>query len=166
MSKTKTKKTTAAEKEGVALADFEKAVKLLHEKKWKPAQKVFKGIAEAQPRSTIGERARRYVDLCQTRQMSDGSDVDVYLRAIAAKNEGDFETALDLCNRGGLKGRDERFAYLAASIAGLKEDNEGALELLQKAIELNQANRVHAFHDPDFQSLRDDPSSDEIFAVD
>ena len=83
-----------------------------------------------------------------------------------AKNEGDFDTALELCARGGLKGRDERFAYLAAAIEGLRENHEEALELLEKAIEMNGVNRVHAFHDPDFQSLRDDPTSDEIFAVD
>ena len=57
--------------------------------------------------------------------------------------------------RGGRQTRDERFAYLAASIHALREDHEAALRLLDHSIELNPKNRVHAFHDPDFATLRE-----------
>ena len=156
------KKSSDSEK---GLAEFEKGLALLYDKKWKSAEKVFRAISAKQPRTPLAERAQRYIEVCESRSLSKDDGADAYVKAIHAKNNGDLEAALDLCSRG-LKGRDERFAYLAAAIEGLQENHDRARELLEKAIEMNAANRVHAFHDPDFQSLRDDPASDEIFAVD
>ena len=166
MTKTKTKKTNSKDDPEKAMKEFERGISLLYERKWKSAQKVFASLAESQPSSPLAERSRRYIDVCVAKTLSSDDGADTYLKAVHAKNAGDLDTALELCSRGGLKGRDERFAYLAAAIEGLRENHEEALELLEKAIEMNGVNRVHAFHDPDFQSLRDDPTSDEIFAVD
>jgi tetratricopeptide (TPR) repeat protein len=166
MSKTKTKKTSSNDGPDEVLAKFERGIGLLYDKKWKSAQKVFASLAESQPSSPIAERSRRYIEVCTAKTLGADDGADVYLKAVHAKNEGDLDAALELCARGGMKGRDERFAYLAAAIEGLRENHEEALELLEKAIEMNGTNRVHAFHDPDFQSLRDDPTSGEIFAVD
>ncbi len=166
MSKRKTKKTDSNDGPDKALEQFERGIALLYDRKWKSAQKVFADLAKSQPRSAVAERSRRYVEVCEAKTLGDDDGADTYLKAVHAKNEGDLETALEFCARGGLKGRDERFAYLAAAIEGLRENHEEALELLEKAIEMNGVNRIHAFHDPDFQSLRNDPMSGEIFAVD
>jgi tetratricopeptide (TPR) repeat protein len=166
MSKTKTKKTNSDDGPDKVLEEFGRGIGLLYERKWKSAQKVFASLAESQPSLPVAERSRRYLEVCAAKTLGDDDGADAYLKAVHAKNEGDLDTALELCARGGLKGRDERFAYLAAAIAGLRENHEEALQLLEKAIEMNGTNRVHAFHDPDFQSLRDDPKSGEIFAVD
>jgi hypothetical protein len=62
--------------------------------------------------------------------------------------------ALELCKRGGRQGKDERFAYLAASIHALRGEHDDALKLLELATEMNPKNRIHAYHDPDFAALR------------
>jgi len=70
------------------------------------------------------------------------------------KNRGNYDRALTLAKKGGRSSKDERFAYLEASIHSLEERLDEAAEALQRAIELNGKNRVHAFHDPDFAPLR------------
>ena len=62
---------------------------------------------------------------------------DPYLTAVVAKNRGDLEAAMESCNRGGLKGKDARFAYLAAAIEGLRGNQDEAAKLLLKAIEMD-----------------------------
>ena len=61
--------------------------------------------------------------------------------------------------------KDERFAYLVASIHSLEGRADEAAEVLQKAIRSNEENRVHAFHDPDFAPLRDSETHREIFQL-
>ncbi len=61
---------------------------------------------------------------------------------------------MSLCSVGGRQGKDEKFAYLAASILSLTGELEQAAKLLVVAIELNSKNRVHAFHESDFDTLR------------
>ena len=70
-----------------------------------------------------------------------------------AKNRGDFAAALALCRRGGRHHRDERMAYLAASILALEGDVAEAAELLALAVGQNARNRVLAFHDSDFADV-------------
>ena len=166
-TKTKTKKTRRKVKAQVdQMKAFEQGVGLLYKKRWSAAQKVFAGIAETQPGSAVAERSRRFQDLCVARSNEDEDSGDNYLNAVYQKNAGDLDAAIEYCNRGGLKGRDERFAYLAAAIEGLRENHEEAAKLLERAIEMNPVNRVHAFHDPDFLSLRSDPDFAEIFSSD
>jgi tetratricopeptide (TPR) repeat protein len=144
---------------------FDKAVDSLHKKKWANARSDFHKVAEAQPGTGLAERSRRYLAVCEDRLAKPASKIDSYLVAVMAKNEGDLETAMEVCSRGGAKGRDERFAYLAAALECLQENTDAALEQLAKAIELNSENRVHAYHDPDFSFLRDDPEHAALFVA-
>ncbi len=114
----------------------------------------------------MAERSRRYIEVCQRKSNPAKDDDDTYLNAVFAKNAGDLEASMELCSRGGLKERDERFTYLAAAIAALSENHEEAARLLAMAIEMNGANRVHAYHDPDFEGLRSDPELAEILSID
>ena len=164
MSKTKSKTRVASAKDDT-LSAFERGMDLLYKKKWASAEKIFSGIVAKNHGTTLAERSRRFVDVCVARSADVDGREDSYLVGVSAKNSGDLDTAMECCNRGGLKGRDERFAYLAASVEGLRENHGEAARLLEKAIEMNPANRVHAFHDPDFSSLRDDNGYSELFVV-
>jgi hypothetical protein len=147
-----------------AITRFEKALQLLQKGHWEDASKAFAQVVEGDPGSSIAERSRVFREVC--RKKLDSSPVvesDVYLQAIVAKNTGDLDTAYELCNRGGLKGKDARFAYLAAAIESLRGNREEGSKLLMKAIELDPANRVHAFWDPDFADVRKSPDLQSLF---
>jgi tetratricopeptide (TPR) repeat protein len=137
---------------------YEKGIKAIFGKKWKEAEKLFQQVVTQSDHPELMKSARAY--LAAVRQnaetVSENGGEDPYLQAVVAKNDGDFDTAAELCSRGGRKGKDERFTYLAASIHALSGEAEEAVRLLELAIELNPKNRVHAFHDPDFTSLRQD----------
>ena len=161
-----TKKKNDTNDRDAALDAFEKAMALLYDGKWKNAEKAFQEIVESQPRTTLAQRAQQFADVCANRSLAEDDGADLYLQAVHAKNLGDLDEAADICSRGGLKGRDERFAYLAGAIESLRENAEEAMQLLEKAVEMNPDNRVHAFHDPDFRHLRANDVAAELFAVD
>ena len=143
---------------------FERALEHLHRERWEEAAKAFTEVLEGDPGSSIAERARVFREAC--RRKLDTSPVvedDLYLAAVVAKNSGDLDTAIETCNRGGLKGKDSRFAYLAAAVESLRGNREESTRLLLKAIELDPANRVHAFWDPDFADVRKTPELASLF---
>ena len=84
----------------------------------------------------------------------DAAETDPYLLAVYEKNRGNLEGALEMSRKGGRDQKDERFAYLAASIHAAEDRLDEAVQALTKAVELNPKNRIHAFHDPDFAELR------------
>lgn len=145
------------------LADFEKGLKLIHAGKFAEGKKLFAKVAAESEQVDLAARARSYLVTVQRRTAGQTGTEDPYLEAVLAKNDGDLEGALDACSRGGRRSKDERFAYLAASIRALQGETGEALELLGLAIELNPKNRVHAFHDPDFESLHNEPQFVELF---
>lgn len=147
-----------------ALEVFEKGLKLLHKQKWNEAGEQFARVAEESDLSDLASRARLFRSLCEERA-DDSPDIidDPYDEAVLAKNRGDLDSALEICSRGGRRSKDEKFAYLAAAATALKGDVEQAVELLGVAIELNPVNRVHAFHDSDFQAARDSADFRALF---
>lgn len=134
---------------------YEKALKALGQGKTAGAAKLFDQVATESDRPGLADRARRYLAVCRPQKVS-GPD-DPFLEAVFERNRGRLDEALDLCVRGGRQGKDDRFAYLAASIHAIKGDHEKALSVLTTAIELNPKNRIHAYYDPDFESLRSEP---------
>jgi hypothetical protein len=147
------------------LADLEKGLQQLYKGQWSSAQKSFSAVAEGARGSALVDRARQYLEICRDRLEEGTGDGDAYLSAVVAKNAGELETVREACSRGGLKGRDSRFAYLAASVEALAGDAGEASRLLEKAIELDPQNRVLAFWDPDFEEVRDEPELADIFAT-
>ena len=89
--------------------------------------------------------------------------VDPFLRAVYERNRGNLEEALALCTAGGRHGKDDRFAYLAAAIHALRGESVDAARLLSAAIELDPKNRIHAYHDADFEELRSDEEYSSLF---
>jgi len=147
-----------------ALADpqlvlYEHGVRAMYRARWAEAVRCFVQVSRTSDEPGLAERARQQAAACEQKQAEQRAGhtdaADPFLQAVYEKNRGDYDAALQICVRGGRQTRDERFAYLAASIHALREDHEAALRLLDHSIELNPKNRVHAFHDPDFATLRE-----------
>lgn len=149
------------------LATYEDALKALHGGKVDKAQKAFTKVAEECDQPELAERARQYLRVCEA-QDGGGGEVepeDDFLAAVYEKNRGRFERSLAIARKGGRTGKDDRFTYLEASIHVLEDRLDEAAESLEKAISMNPKNRVYAFHDPDFEPLRESPEHSEIFRV-
>ena len=136
---------------------YGRAVAAAQQKRWRVAAGMFRRlIHDAGDDPGLGERSRQYLALCEQR-LAHGTpqddDADPYLQAVFEKNRGEFAAALALCRRGGRHRRDERMAYLAASILALKGELAEAAELLALAVGLNPKNRVQAIHDSDFAEV-------------
>ena len=143
---------------------FEKGLKALHQSKWREASKHFEKILQETGESDLAQRSRRYLGVCHRNLAKSGSkSSDPFLLAVYESNRGNYDAALALCSRGGRKSKDERFAYLAASVYSLTGDLEKASKLLALAIELNPKNRIHAYHDSDFEALRESSEHRDLF---
>ena len=149
----------AEAKDDPALSRFENAIKFLHSQKWAKAAAELEAVIEASDGLQLRDRARQHLAICHQHLEEQETVEDPYLRAVVAKNRGELDEALALCTN---TDREERFAYLAASILALRGDGGDAVSQLRTAIELEPKNRVHAYHDPDFEALRDDDAFSEL----
>lgn len=143
---------------------FERAVKATYQKKWREAAKMLEQIRKETDLPSLGQSARRFLAVCDENLSTESGPDDPYLEAVFLRNRGELDEAIQICTRGGRSAKDERFAYLAAAIHSLQGDGEKAAELLARAIEMNDRNRVMAAHDEDFDSLRSDPDHSSLFA--
>lgn len=158
-----------------SLQAYTEALEALHRKSWAKAAQLFASVVESSDLPEMRERARQYLAACRLQEAQheakagkkprEGDDADPYLRAVVEKNRGDLDAALALCRHGGADQKDERFAYLAASIHAVQGRIDEAAQALSRAVELSSKNRIHAFHDPDFAELRGNPSFRPIFGL-
>ena len=139
--------------DGPALELYEKALEHLHGQRWDKARDLFEAAAGATDNRQIIDRVAQFLEICRSRLDDPVAFEDPYLQAVYEKNRGEIDRALELCRQHGSE-KDERFAYLLASLQALSSDDAGALETLESAIELDPRNRVHAYHDPDFDAIR------------
>ncbi len=138
---------------GAVLDHYAEALRLLHEKDWGEAAERLERVVAGADNPQLADRARQSLEVCRQRLAEAPPAEDRYLQAVFEKNRGNLEAALELCLAGKVD-KEERYAYLAASIQALTGAEEEALEHLATAIRLDPKNRVHAYHDPDFQALR------------
>jgi tetratricopeptide (TPR) repeat protein len=147
------------------IAPLEKGVKALHAKKYAQAEKLLAQAESAAVQTGVANLARRYLAAARNRLAeAKTSAADPYLEAVYERNQGNFEAALEICSRGGRQSKDDRFAHLAASIYAASGENDKAAKFLETAIQLNPRNRVLAYHDSDFETLREDPEYAGLFA--
>jgi tetratricopeptide (TPR) repeat protein len=160
-----------------ALDALTEGLQALQKKDWSKAAELFESALAQSDRSDLSARARQF--LASARQhlpvkpasgtasgtAKDDQDGDPFLRAVFEKNRGNLAGALELCRKEGREQKDERFAYLAASIHAVEGRIEEALQALSRAIELNPKNRVHAYHDPDFAEIRRDRENRQLFGL-
>lgn len=157
-----------------ALDAFAKGLAALQKKQWsQAAEHLEKAIAETDL-PELKDRARQL--LAATRREQTGpagegkgkskpAEEDPFLQAVFEKNRGDLKAALELCRKAGRDQKDDRFAYLAASIQAVEGRLDEAVQTLTRAIELNSRNRVHAFHDPDFAEIRRNRDYRHVFGL-
>jgi tetratricopeptide (TPR) repeat protein len=140
----------------------------MHRRSWSKAAKLLQEVIDQGDRPELLERARQLLAVCRQRTAEEEpapEGEDPYLQAVFEKNRGDLDAALEICRRGGREKKDERFAYLAASIYALEQRTAEAAEALTRAVELNPTNRIHAFHDSDFAELRKDRDLRHLFGL-
>lgn len=147
------------------LGDYEKALEAFHdggEKKREQAAKLFRKVVEECDQPELAARARQYLDILE-RDVADEptDDADPFLRAVFEKNRGNLAEALEIAEEG--PDDEERYVYLRASVHALDKRLDEAAEWLARAIEIDDKNRVYAFHDPDFEGLRASEDHAEIF---
>lgn len=148
------------------LETYEKGLQALYGGKRAEAEKHLTKVIEECDQPELTERARQLLAAARApKKKADGPETDdPFLLAVYEKNRGNYSEALELAKKGGRSGKDERFAYLEASIHALEDRLDDAAGALGKAIELNKKNRVHAFHDPDFAALRESGAHSGVFA--
>lgn len=148
------------------LASYEQGLRALFGGDRAKAEKLFAKVVEECDQPELAARARQLLAVSRRERGESGAETgDDFLLAVVEKNRGHHEQALEIAKRGGRTGKDERFAYLEASIHALEERLDEAAAALTKAIEMNRKNRVHAFHDPDFAALRRSREHAGIFRV-
>jgi len=147
------------------LAAFESGVEALYKGNWKTAVKRFEKVLEVGDPPELAARARQHLVVAERRLAdSDGADVTPYLLAVFEKNRGDLDGAMKIV---AAQKRDDggRFAYLAASLHALADDEERAVEALEKAVAADPRHRVSAYHDPDFAELRQNKEHAHLFGL-
>ncbi len=145
-----------------ATGTFEEAVQALYRKSWKKAEGLFQKVIEESESIDLTDRSRQYLTVCRSRSSEESAPADPYLRAVFHKNRGELALAMEACDESAAT-EDEKFIFLKASIHALAERFEEATEALTRAVEMNPENRVHAFHDPDFEVLREDSELGHLF---
>lgn len=144
---------------------YEKAFEAMYKGDWKKAVKGFEEVLADSDLLDLTGNARQYLAVCRERLSDEESqDSDPFTAAVFHKNRGELDDALAVIEKKG-DGKDERFVYLTASIHSLSGEEKKAVEALKKAIELNEQNRVHAFHDPDFAGLRENQEYAHLFGL-
>ena len=144
---------------------YEAAFEAMYKGDWKKAVKGFEEVLADSDLLDLTGNARQYLTVCRERLSEEEvPERDPFTAAVFHKNRGELDDALAVIKKNG-DGKDERFVYLTASIHSLSGDEKKAAEALRKAIELNQKNRVHAFHDPDFAGLRANQEYAHLFGL-
>ena len=139
-----------------ALKNLEAGIALFYEDRVAEARARFEDVVAASGESRFVIRANDCLAACERAETpATGGPDDAFLEAVMARNDGDLERTLELCEGGG-RDQDERFVYLAACARALMGEQEAALDLLTKAVALDPKNRVRAYHDGDFSSLDED----------
>ena len=154
-----------------ALDALAAGLQALQAKDWVKAVERFEEAVRESDRPEVRDRARQY--LMASRQKAaeggekpaKGAEADPYLQAVYEKNRGNLKEALEISRKGGRDQKDERFAYLTASVHAIEGRWDEATQALTKAIELNPKNRVHAFHDPDLADLRKNRDLRPLFGL-
>jgi len=149
-----------------AVVQFENGVKLFNNNEFVKAHAIFARLASG-PAQDLAERARVYMRICEQRRSRPAPQIrtaeDSYNYGVQMANEGNLEEAEKALDRAlKLTPQADHVLYALASTQALRENLEGALEFLEKAIQLNVRNRYLAQSDPDFSKLMEDPRFTEL----
>jgi Flp pilus assembly protein TadD len=145
-----------------AIKELERGMNHLHRQNYAEALERFRSIIkEYDEDKELQNRALVYARICERRierkeSAAKNPEQCFYLGVLKA-NEENYDEAIDYLGKAmQANPKDEKVHYVLASTLAQKGDREIAVQHLQKAIELNVLNRVHARNDPDFEQIRDD----------
>ncbi len=142
---------------------YERGVEAAHEGKWGEAKKALRRVVDESDLAEVVQRAEQYLSVCERYAGDgDGSVDDAYVEAVLQLNRGELDAVEETCARGGRREKDDRFAYLAAVVAALREDHDTAKQYLETAIRLNPRNRIQAKYDLDLADARSEGAFDEL----
>lgn len=168
--KTATSPRPSASASDPAVDAFAEGLAALQAKNWAKAVEHLEKAMELADRSELRDKARQLLVIPRQKVGEQGgktkeAEVDPYLTAVYEKNRGNLKASLEISRQGGRDQKDDRFAYLVASIHAVEDRLEEAAQALSKAVELNPKNRIHAFHDPDFAELRKNRDYRPLFGL-
>jgi tetratricopeptide (TPR) repeat protein len=151
-----------------ALVLLEKGIKLIYQKEFRKARIELKSLLDSYPgESEILARVRTYLQICEREGQSHkkptiGSD-QLYTVGVMEHNRADYEKAISYFRQSldENPSADHIYYSLAASFA-MKGETAESLNNLQKAIGLNEENRVYAKNDSDFTSLHSQKEFNEL----
>jgi len=145
---------------------FENALGLFGQHQIGRARNIFEKLAE-DPAAELAERARVYLRICDQRLSHSSVQLktaeDYYNYAVGLANQGDAEESEQHLHKAlKLAPKADYIYYALATTYALRDDVDGALENLLKAIDLNERNRYQAQNDADFANLLEDPRFTEL----
>lgn len=149
-----------------ALERFTHGLELMNQGQFAKARGIFEKLVD-HPAREIGERSKVYLNICQQRAAKPAVHLksvdEMYDYAVTLANEGHPEQAEEHLRKAIKISPNADFLYYAlAATFALRNDVEGTLEYLDKAIQINSRNRYQAQNDPDFESMLEDPRFTEL----
>ena len=149
-----------------SMARFENGLQLFNQNQFARARGIFERLTK-DPARELAERARVYLNICQQRMARSSPQLktaeDLYNHGVGLANQGNPEEAEQVLRKAlKLAPQADYIYYAIATTYALRENVEGALEYLLKAIELNERNRYQAQNDADFANLLEDPRFTEL----
>jgi len=152
---------------------YEDALKLFHKKQYAKAKvRLTKVIAMFPEETEVLVRVQSFLRVCERQLVSykatANSSEEVFHQAVFYHNSKQHELALESYAQAlKLSKEDQDHIYYAMAATELSMGNmDTALKHLEKAIQMNQDNRVFAHNDPDFQPLATDTKFQELIQAD
>jgi len=148
------------------MTQFEGALKLFQHGDFAKAHQAFEQLATISAQD-LAQRARVYLNICSQKLSQPVLKLktadDYYNYGVSMANQGNQEAAEEYLNKAlKLAPQSDYIYYALATTQALRENVDGALENLQKAIDLNDRNRYLAQNDSDFAGLGEDPRFTEL----
>jgi tetratricopeptide (TPR) repeat protein len=144
---------------------FDTAMQAFHMRDFAKAKQLFEAAAEG-PAREIGYAARQHASMCEQRLKKAAvkleSAEDLYNYGVSLMNQRNLDGAQASLEKALKQDGGDHVHYALALVLGLKQNVDGAVEHLKKAIELSPRNRVTAHNDPDFAELMQHASIREL----
>ena len=145
-----------------ALSAYEQAMKAFHSRDFQKASELLGAVIEKyDTEKEFTERAQRYLTICE-KQMKKEKIVlkefeEYYQQGVYNINEGDYEEALKLLNKGKeMAPKEGKIPYLISTVYCLMDQTDECLESLKEAIQIDDFFAILAQNEETFEPLRED----------
>jgi len=159
---------TASEHYDRCVAEYSRALELLHGGEFEQAKTLFLDVAGAKlDEPMLAERARTYASVCNHKLTATPfvpqTAEDRYLQAVLLANSGELDQAIHLFNQSlADHPTSPKYLYARASAYALKSNAEAAISDLRQAIGYDPQCRFRAINDSDFEKVREEPAFIDI----